>query len=132
MIVADTNFIAYLFIKGDYSDDARAVFKKDPKWIAPLLWRSEFRNVLSLYMRKEFMDLSQALRIMHEAEYLMRAMEYSVPSMQVLSLTAQLRCPAYDCEFIALAHELDLKLISSDKLILSEFPSLAVHMSDFA
>lgn len=48
MIVADTNLIAYLWISGEKSELADQVFQKDPSWIAPVLWRSEFRNVLSM------------------------------------------------------------------------------------
>ena len=64
MIVADTNLIAYFFIKGDHTDAAQAVFKKDPDWIAPLLWRSELRNAMALYMKKEFPSIT-----VHTSEY---------------------------------------------------------------
>ena len=132
MIVSDTNLIGYFFIKGDFTDTAQAVFKKDAAWIAPLLWRSEFRNVLALYMRKKFLSFPQALDLMGEAEFLMSGMEYSVPSSTVLGLAADSRCSAYDCEFVALAQELNVMLVTSDSLILEEFPALAVHISKYA
>ena len=131
MIVADTNLIAYFFIEGDFTDTAQAVFKKDHTWIAPLLWRSEFRNILALYLRKGFLSLPQALDLMGEAEFLLRGMEYAVPSSTVLGLAENSRCSAYDCEFVALAQELDLILVTSDSQILKEFPSLAVHITEF-
>lgn len=131
MIVADTNLIAYFFITGDHTDAAQAVFKKDPGWIAPLLWRSELRNVLALYMKKGFLSIAQAHDIMREAEFLMTGMEYFVPSSKVLSLVETSRCSAYDCEFVALAQQLDLKLVTSDRLILKEFPAITVHTSEY-
>jgi predicted nucleic acid-binding protein len=131
VIVADTNLIAYFFIKGDFTDHAQAVFEKDPTWIAPLLWRSEFRNVLALYIRKGFLNLAEALDLMQEAELLMNGMEYLVSSLNILSLTKESRCSAYDCEFVALARQLDLKLVTSDSLILKNFPGIAVHISEF-
>ena len=131
MIVADTNLIAYFFIKGDFTDQASAVFHKDPEWIAPLLWRSEFRNVLALYIRKGFLNLAEAVDLIQEAELLMKGMEYLVPSLNILKLTKESQCSAYDCEFMALAQQFDLELVTSDTLIIKKFPGTAMHMSEF-
>ena len=60
MIVADTNLIAHLLLPGEHTRDSERVYEKDPHWIAPLLWRSEFRNVLALYMQCEEMTLEVA------------------------------------------------------------------------
>ena len=49
MIVADTNVIAY---PSPYTELAERLFGTDPHWIAPVLWRSEMRNVLALYLRR--------------------------------------------------------------------------------
>jgi predicted nucleic acid-binding protein len=131
VIVADTNLIAYFFIKGDFTDQADAVFHKDPEWAAPLLWRSEFRNVLSLYIRKGFINLVEAVDLMQEAELFMKGMEFLVPSLNILKLTEESKCSAYYCEFVALAEQFGLELVTSDSLILKKFPGTAVHMSEF-
>jgi predicted nucleic acid-binding protein len=55
MIVVDTNVIAYLYLTGEYSDLSERLLEHDPDWMAPRLWRSEFRNVLALYLRKELL-----------------------------------------------------------------------------
>ena len=62
MIVADTNLIAYFFIPGEHTTAAKSVFLRDPDWVAPLLWKSEFRNVLATYLRQGHFDLNDALR----------------------------------------------------------------------
>ena len=131
MIVADTNLIAYFIIKGDFTDQADAVFHKDPEWAAPLLWRSEFRNVLSLYIRKGFLNLVEAVDLMQEAELLMKGMEFLVPSLNILKLTEESKFSAYDCEFLALTEQFGLELVTSDSLILKKFPGTAVHMTEF-
>jgi len=71
MIVIDANVIAYLSIPGDHTDAARSVLQADAEWIAPRLWRSEFRNVLTLYTRKQTLLLTDAISIAQEAVSMM-------------------------------------------------------------
>jgi len=129
MIVVDTNVIAYLLIPGEHSQDARQLLKKDPEWISPYLWRSEFRSVLSLYIRKGFLSYPDSVLLMKEAENLLLGMEYEVRSELVLEIIKQSNISAYDAEFVALAKDLKLKLYTSDKSILKEFPVICRPLS---
>lgn len=131
MIVADSNLIAYLLIQGDHTPAAQAVLRRDPVWAAPLLWRSEFRNVLALYLRQKHLTLADALQYAEEAESLLRGNEYQVESAAVLRLAEHSGCSAYDCEFVHLAQELGLPLVTSDGRVLRAFPAVAVSMVDF-
>ena len=132
MIVVDTNIIAYLYLTSERSEQAEQALRKDPQWAAPLLWRSEFRNVLALYLRKELLSLETAQQIMGEATSLMLGNEYNVASPQVLSLVAASTCSAYDCEFVALAQDLNVPLITTDNQILNSFPDLTVSLKSFS
>jgi len=131
MIVVDTNVIGYLYLNSPYSELAERALLKDAEWAAPLLWRSELRNVLALYMRKEWLSLEDAVRIMDEAVRLMAGREYAVDSVQVLELVAGSICSAYDCEFVALALNLGIPLVTMDKQILRNFPRVAVSLEAF-
>ena len=83
MIVVDTNVLVYLLLPGEYTEQAEGVLRRDPVWAAPLLWRSEFRNVLAVYMRQGRLSLDQALRLMDNAEILLQGREYTVSSVGV-------------------------------------------------
>ncbi len=131
MIVVDTNVIGYLYLSSAYSEQAERALLKDAEWAAPLLWRSELRNVLALYMRKGWLSLGDAVRIMDEAVRLMAGREYAVDSVQVLELVEKSTCSAYDCEFVALARDLDVPLVTVDKQILRDFPHEAVSLKTF-
>jgi predicted nucleic acid-binding protein len=131
MIVVDTNLLVYLYVRSEHSERADKAFVKDPDWIAPLLWRSEFLNVLTACFRKGIVNLELASEIMGEAELLMEGGEYSVSSLDILKLAAQSRCSAYDCEFVALARELNIPLVTTDKQILSDFSETAVRLDEF-
>ena len=132
MIVTDTNVIAYLFLEGESTEQAEAVLLSDSEWIAPYLWRSEFRNILALYIRQGYLQLDVAKQIMREAEALMLGKEFEIESQQILDLVQQSRCSAYDCEYVALAQQLGVNLVTADRKILAEFPAIAVPLSSFS
>ena len=131
MIVADTNLIAYLIIQGQQTATARAVLQKDSAWAAPRLWRSEFRNILALYIRQQHLALADAIQLMSSAETVLRSREYEVESDPVLRLAAASNCTAYDCEFVHLAQELGVSLVTSDQKVLRLFPAVAISPEDF-
>jgi len=131
MIVVDTNIISYFYLNSDYSSLAEQTFKKDPIWSAPLLWRSEFRNVLTFYLKKEIILLSEAIEIFESAEELLKENEYEINSAQVLSLSHSSGSSAYDCEFINLAKDLNISLVTEDKKVLKSFPESAISMHQF-
>jgi predicted nucleic acid-binding protein len=132
MIVVDTNIIGYLLLSGEQSILAERALKRDNEWAAPILWRSEFRSVLTLYMRKDIITLEQAQQIMNSALKLLRGREYEVPSYEVLRLTSTSICSAYDCEFIATANDLKVPLVTVDKQLLREFSSVAISLKLFS
>lgn len=74
-----------------------------------------------------FIDLTEALLIMEKVELQMKDQQFQVNSVQVLHYVNQSNCSSYDCEFVSLAKDLDLKLITLDKQLLQEFPTLALH-----
>ena len=128
MIVVDTHILAYLYLPGDFTHRAEALLVQDADWVAPTLWRSEFRNILAGYMRRGTLTFDQAYAVQREAEALLSGREYEMDSYDVLSLVRKSDCSAYDCEFVALAVRLDIRLVTMDKKVLREFPGEAVSL----
>ena len=131
MIVVDTNVIGYLFLSSERSNQSEQAFNKDPHWIAPVLWRSEFRNVLATYINQKLISFEDGLGVVAEAESLMKDAEFDVTSLQVLKLAEESGCSAYDCEFVALAVDMNVPLITVDKKILSKFPTISTSLDEF-
>lgn len=132
MIAVDVNTIAYLWIPGEMTGYAERALQRDPHWVSPLLWRSEFRNVLAGYLRRGDLDLATVLQCLRGAESQLAGCEYHVPSALVMQKVAGSSCSACDCEYIALADDLDVPLVTSDRGILQSFPGAAVSLTAFA
>lgn len=128
MIVVDSNILAYLYLPSDFTQRAEQLLIRDPEWAAPVLWRSEFRNILAGYLRRGSLDPETALGIQQSAEELLSGREHLVESRLVLELLRQCDCSAYDCEFVALAHSLHLPLVTADRQLLKAFPQLTMAL----
>jgi predicted nucleic acid-binding protein len=114
MIVVDTNIISYFYLGGEFPDLAERAFQKDPHWMAPFLWRSELRSILILCVRKKIITYEDAAQILN-----------------VLHLASQSGCSVYDCEFVALAQDLQVPLVTMDKKVLKEFPETVTGLTEF-
>lgn len=132
MIVVDTDVISYFWLEAGRTKAARAARERDDDWHAPHLWRSEFRNVLYQHMAHRGLSLADALRIAETVETDMEGATYTVASADVLRLAREAGHPAYDCEYVALAQELDVTLVTGDEAVADLFPETAVLLEDFA
>lgn len=129
MIVVDTNVVAYLFLRGEFAPQAESWLRRDREWVAPLLWRSEFRNLLAGYLRRKQLTFDAVREIQREAEALLIGNEHEVDSQSVLELVRDSECTAYDCEFAAVAIRLGVKLVTADGKLLKAFPKHTVAFS---
>ena len=128
MIVVDTNIIAYLWLPSDFTKMAERLLNKDSCWASSTLWKSEFRNVVSSFFRRELITYEQALEVIFNAEEQLVNFEYSVSSLNVVEKVRLSQCTAYDCEYVALAEILNCSLVTNDKKILKNFPSIATPL----
>jgi predicted nucleic acid-binding protein len=129
VIVVDTNTIAYLYLPSSHTAGVERLLQSDAAWAAPILWRSEFRNLLASYLKRGAIDIENACRIQSAAETRMMGNEFQLPSRQVLALANESGCSAYDCEFVCLATEMGTSLITADRKILQRFPAVAMTVS---
>lgn len=131
MIVVDTNIICYRWIASPQSAAAEKAWKKDPDWIAPFLWRSEFRNVVAGALRQKLIAADAALEIIAQAEVEFAGREFFVSAPAVMRLVLKSSCSAYDCEFAALAEEQGVCLLTANRQILRAFPKFAISLEKF-
>lgn len=131
MIVVDTHVLVYAAIEGGFSELAKRVGQTDNEWVAPPLWRSEFRNVLAGNIRRGDLSLTAAADAFARAELFLEA-EPAPDVAEVLALVPTSPCTAYDLEYVAVAQSLGIRLVTNDRQILDSFPGVAVSLESFA
>jgi predicted nucleic acid-binding protein len=129
LIVVDTNIIAYRWLPGPHASKIDQLLTVDAEWAAPLLWRSEFRNILAGYLRRSDLTLLQTESVLAMARKSLNGGEYAVADEAVMRLVAESTCTAYDCEFVALAQALGTLLVTEDKALLKAFPKTCRSLS---
>jgi predicted nucleic acid-binding protein len=132
MIVVDSNVIAALVLPTpENSELAIRALEADRDWVAPVLWRSEFCNILATGIRNSWWSLDEAKDALAAAEEAMDGGDYSVPTARVLELAAVSGCTGHDSEFVALAIDLSVDLVTLDRAVLRAFPNTAISLSEF-
>ena len=131
MIVADTSLIASLLLSTPATVDAEAVLEKDPEWVAPALWRSEFRNVLATQIKVMGLPVDDAMALFEKAEEVIGEPEAGVDTRAVLHLAHAKKLSAYDAEYVALAQTLKIELVTLDKGILQAAPEISISPKAF-
>jgi predicted nucleic acid-binding protein len=114
-----------------HSAAADAAWAKDADWIVPILWRSEFRNALAGSIRRRSLTAEEAIAIANLAEVMLHQKEFTVSTSMVLQLVSTSHCSAYDCEFVALAKEQRVPLVTVDRQVLHDFPKIAISLEKF-
>jgi predicted nucleic acid-binding protein len=132
VIVADNSVLVYFWLPSVFAELAEAAKNQDNIWAAPILWRAEFRNVLAGYLRKNLLTENEANTAYLNAQKDLGANEFTVPTERIIKLVLASDCTAYDCEYVALAMDLGVPLVTTDKQILRVFPKTAVSLEKFA
>lgn len=131
MIVVDVNVIAYLLIAGKKTAEARAVRELDADWIVPDLWRDEFLNILATYVRHGGTDLQTATALWLSALALFEGKESVADSITTLDLAVRHQLSAYDAQYLAVAADYGVRLITEDKAMLRTVPQRCMTMRAF-
>lgn len=131
MIVVDVNVIAYLLIQGDKTASAQQVYRNEPEWHVPTLWRHEFLNVLATFVRHGGGGITDAEVLWQRGLSSLSSHEHSVDMVDALHLATQHGISAYDAQYISLANALGTPCITEDQRLQKVFPNTAYSMAQF-
>ena len=131
MIVVDANVLVYISVQTDrLSDLARIARARDAAWVAPPLWRSEFRNALFGFLRRGRLAVEEAVDFQVSAE--LAVSTRWVGTDEIIAAGNRSSASAYDCEYVALARRLGVPLVTTDRRLVETFPDTCVVLDQFA
>jgi predicted nucleic acid-binding protein len=131
MIVGDTNLLVYLYVESEFTSQARHVHELDSDWIFPPVARSEAANVLATLTRGKRLTPEAAVSTLERLEPRLVTGYRDVPMKAVLTLAFESGISAYDAQFIVLARQRAVFLVTEDGKLKTRFPDVAVSMEAF-
>jgi len=131
MIVVDSNIIAARNLTSVLTSKAEKLEQKDSVWIAPLLWRYEFQNILATAIKAEQITSEQALGVWQRVSAILMENESEPSAARVIELVAHYGITAYDAQFVALAMEMGILCVTEDQELQEKFPAIAVSIEGF-
>jgi len=131
MVIVDTGPLAFLLLPGDMTDLAQRAYLKDPAWASAPIWRSEFRNLVVRYVREGWITEASAKQVLAAAEEKMHPRQYNIEAEAVLELAVQTGLSAYQCEYLALARELNAPLVTTQDELVKAAPKIAISLVDY-
>ena len=131
IIVGDTNLVVYLHVESEFTARARQVYAIDSVWVFPPVAHSEAANALTTLTREKWISAETALLCLGLIEPRIVAGFRDVPMKAVLQLATERGISAYDAQFIVLAMQLGISLVTEDGKLKKRFPGIAISMEPF-
>jgi predicted nucleic acid-binding protein len=116
MLVVDASVAVKWFIVEPGRPEAKRLLDAGDSLIAPELIVAEVVNVVWKRLMADAIEHSQAADVPRELPQLFTELcPLSTLAQRALAIAAELRHPAYDCFYLALAEAKDAKLVTADR-----------------
>jgi len=117
MIVVDASVVAYLLIEGELTEVVRELYQVDPEWLTPPILNHEILSILAAVGAEEQSPHSVEI-IWRDARALLGARQQVPDPVNSLRLAVELGISSYDAQYLSLAQQLKLPLITGDARLL--------------
>lgn len=131
MIVVDTNILVYAIVNGPQTASVHQVLAWDSDWAAPDIWRIEFVSAVTTLVRGRAISASDAESAIIDADRLMFSRDFSVNPVETFRAAQTYDLSAYDAQFVTLARNFGIRLLTADRRVLRNASSIAISPADF-
>ena len=130
MLVIDTNIIAPLYVRSARSDAVRKLFAQDQIWRTEPLALIELSNVLITYQRARYITAASARECLNRATAFLQPNLFRVSHEAALDAALRYGTTAYDARFLALAQQLETRLVTEDSKLRTAAPKLTQSLAE--
>ena len=130
MLLVDTNIIAPLYVRSARSEAVAELFAHDPVWRTEPLALIELSNVLITYERARYITAARARGCLNRATAFLQPHLFRVSHQAALDIALHYGTTAYDARFLALAHQLRMRLVTEDAKLRALAPPLTQSLTE--
>lgn len=130
MVVVDTNIIAPLYMRSARTDTVEELFARDAIWRTEPLALIELSNVLITYERSRYITAATARDCLNRAAMFLQPHLFRVSHQAALDAAISYGVTAYDARFLALAQQLDTRLVTEDAKLRAAAPKLTQSLAE--
>lgn len=125
MIVVDNNILVDFWLRdGDFRQRAYELFRRDPAWIAPSLWKYEFGKVVQDYLREERLSVDGLDKVWTGCLKMVKTVE-DIDVLSIDEIAQDTGLTFYDASYLWLAKFRGLPLYTRDAKMLKAALGLA-------
>jgi predicted nucleic acid-binding protein len=132
MIVADANLVIYFTVNGAWTAQAERIRSREKVWVVPSLFPHELLSVLTDHIRHNVLTKDEAIRAFRRARSLVEMAEPLPDPISIVQMWELSGCSTYDLEYVWLARELNVPLVTADREVLRAYPDLAISIEEFS
>ena len=132
-MVFDTMVMAYALLNvPEFREDSQRAIEGAREIVVPDLFHAELVNVVWQWIKARRLGLAAGLDALQRGQALpTRVVATPVLWERALMLSVARSHPAYDTLFVALAIEIDSKVVSNDRRLMARFPEHVVSVARF-
>jgi len=113
--VVDANIIIYAITESEQTGLARRLLEHTPDVVVPLLWRSECLSALVVLARAHRIAVDDAFGAFAAAWEVFHPREQEVDYRLAMRAAIERKISAYDAQYLALAMQLECRLVTNDR-----------------
>jgi len=113
VIVVDASVVAYLLIEGELTDVVRELYRVDSDWVTPPILNHEILSILAAVGTEEQSSHSVEV-IWRDVRALLGSRQQVPDPVNSLRLAVELGISGFDAQYLSLAQQLHLPLITGD------------------